>query len=381
MPGRVSTSFVQARLRTAAGRLTAIESLSHSGRVAARPQAIGLDARGAATAVWVQINAPTRASRGHTAITVAVRPPGGRFGAPVEIGPAGANNDIGLAVAPDGAAVITRQSAVGVTMFRRAAGPCPAASARACFGPPRVVYRCDRRASHGAGCFSGHHTPYFRVVLGPTGTAYLSWPGHVVVTDGRRPGRAVTIPLGDEQGLALLPDGSAVVAWLAVTTRRWQLVKAATIDAGARRATGLQTISLPWRVGGENCRDLRLGANPQGETTLAVECLPVGAEGHRSTVALRPRGGRFGAATAISPVDLDTTSSVLAVDSRGDAILAYAAGGSVVARVRRPGIEAFDAATPIGVGAPSQAVVAGAGVSILWPGSLAATTGLADWAP
>jgi len=92
---------------------------------------------------------------------------------------------------------VTRPSTAGIVIFRRPAGPCSAAGARGCFGPPHVVWRCDRAARHGAGCVIGAHHGDFGAILGGRGTVYLSWSGHVVVTDGRGLGRDLTIPLGE----------------------------------------------------------------------------------------------------------------------------------------------------------------------------------------
>jgi hypothetical protein len=382
-------SYVRARLRLADGRLAPPQSISRTKGVVARSPAIGLDARGTATAVWTEV---TRERGVRSAIMVAVRPPGGRFGRPVEVGRALLGDEVKLAVAGDGAAVIVRLSRARITAFRRPAGRCATGTARACFGRVQIIY--SLRCSPIGRCqgIVGGPSESLDVMFGPGGRPYVAWLGvggaRLAVMNGQRFRPPVAIPTdGEKPKLGVLPDGRAVLAWLTRSARNLTLVRAAVSDPDARRLSTPQTVSLPWVAGWEDCANLQLRTNGQGETTLVLECLPAVRGAQRMiAAAVRPPGGAFASAMALSPADRRAAQPALAVTSDGTTILAYNAEGTIVAHVRRPR-QGFDAAVPVGTGRrvqairPGQALAGGQMVTVAWPGPRPNTTMLSDWTP
>jgi hypothetical protein len=371
-------SYVQAGLRLPDGRLTSPQSISPTEEIVVRPRGIGLDADGTATAVWTQT---TQATPGRVGIMVSVRRhgPGQAFRSPVEVGRASFTDDVKLAVAADGAAVIVRSNGASVTVLRRPAAACASGSARACFGPVQTIVNCRLRPLVVSGGCGGP----IDVTFGPRNRVYLAWQNRLVVMHGRHFGPPLAIPTGpgDPFKLAVLPDGSAVLAWLTQNTRRLTLVKTAVSDPDGRRLSTPQTVSAPWLAGWGDCANLELRATRQGETTLVWECLPTTRPAHRMiAAAVRRRGGAFGAGTVISPAAGDATRAALAVDSHGNTILVYSYDGGVLARVRMPR-QGFDNPVLVGTGQVSQVLDAGDKVTVAWPGPRPNTTMLSDWNP
>jgi hypothetical protein len=387
-------SYVRARLRLPDGRLTPPQSISRTHGVVARPAAIGLDAHGTATAVWTEVRPRTGV---RSAIMVAVRAPGGRFGRPVEVGQALLGDDVKLAVAGDGAAVIVRLSRARISALQRPAGRCATGRARACFGPVQVIY--SLRCSPIGLCEGvvGGPLDSLDVMFGPDDRAYVAWLGvggaRLAVTHGRRFGQPLAIPTsGESPELAVLPSGRAVLAWLTRSARNLTLVRAAVSDPAGRRLSVPQTVPSRWVSGYGDCANLQLRANRQGETTLVWECLPIRGAHRMIAAAVRRPGGDFGPGTALSPADRGAAQPALAVDAEGTTILVYNVEGTILAHVRRPR-RGFDAAVPVGTGRPSQAdyplgpgrpsqaLGAGGIVTVAWPGLRPNTTMLSDWTP
>jgi hypothetical protein len=370
-------SYLQAQLRLPDGRLTSPRSISPTSDTAVRARGIALDANGTATAVWTQT---TRAALGRVAIMVSARragiPP---FRRAVEIGRAAFGDDVKLAVAADGAAMIVRSNGASITAFYRPAAPC-VASPRGCFRPAQTIVDCRLRPREVS---SGCGGP-INVTFGPRNRVYLTWQDRLVVMHGRRFGPPLAIPTGpgDPFKLAVLPDGRAVLAWFTQDTRRLTLVKTAVSDPDGRRLSTPQTVSAPWLAGWDDCANLQLRANRQAETTLVWECLPTTRPAHRMiAAAVKPRGAAaFGAGTVLSPAASDATRAALAVDSGGNTILVYSYDGGILARVRRPR-HGFDNPVLVGTGQPSQLLDAGDKVTVAWPGPRPNTTILSDWKP
>lgn len=370
-------SYVQAGLRLPDGRLTRPQSISRTSEIAVRPRAIGLDAHGTATAVWTQV---TQATPSRVGIMVSARRhnPGQPFRRPVEVGRASFGDDVKLAVAADGAAVIARSNGASMTVVRRPAAACASGSPRACFGPVQTIVNCRLRPLVVSGGCGGT----VNVTFGPRNRVYLTWQNHLVVMHGRRFGPPLGIPTGpgDTPKLAVLPDGSAVLAWLTRSTRGLTLVKTVVSDPDGRRLSTPQTVSAPWLAGWDDCANLQLRANRQGETTLVWECLPATRPAHRMiAAAVRRPGGAFGAGTVISPAASDATRAALA-DYRGNTILVYSYDGGILAHVRRPR-QGFNDPVLVGTGQPSQVLDAGDKVTVAWPGPRPNTTMLSDWKP
>lgn len=383
-------AYVQARLRLGDGRLTSPQTLSRTKRTAVRTPTIGLDARGTATAVWTEIDRDMR-----VAIMVAVRPSGGRFGRPIELGRAQVGDDVKMAVAEDGAAMIVRLNPAEITAFQRPLGRC--VSARACFGAVQVIYslRCSPIGlCHG---IVGGPFESLDVMFGPGDRGYVAWLGvggaRVALLRGRRFGRPLAIPTaGNPPTLAAMPDGRALLAWFARSNRNFTLVRTAVSNPDGRRLSAAQTVSSPWPAGWDNCANLQLRANRQGETTLVWECLPAISGAHRMiAAAVRRADDDWGPGAAISPPASDAAQPVLAVDPEGTTILVYNAHGTILSHVRGARQD-FDAAVALGTGLwradfarrqrrPLQALAAGGIITAAWPGLRPVTTTFSDWNP
>jgi hypothetical protein len=308
--------------------------------------------------------------------------PGQPFRRPVEVGRARYGDDVKLAVAADGAAVIvwSRMNLIQA-VFRRAA-PC-VASARACFGPvQRIPGDCP------AGVITCRDT---RVAFGAHDRAYLAWTadgshGNVVrnvirlaVSDGRTFGSPRTISASAsawQPSIAVLPNGSVVLAWLGEPGFVGAHIMAAVSDPDGRPISAPQTVSAVAAT--EGCYHPQLSTNRQGQATLVWECNPQGFTASRIAAAVRPPGGSFGPAIEIAPADSHASDPSLAVDSQGNTIIAYNDQGAILARVKRPG-QGFDAPVLVGTGSPSQLLGAGDKVTLTWPTPRG--TMLSDWTP
>jgi hypothetical protein len=386
----LKVSYVQARIRLPDGKLTPPQSISRTNEVAVRPRAIGLDERGTATAVWTQA---TQAAPSRVAIMVAVRPPGGRFGRPVEVGRARFGNDVKLAVAADGAAVIVWSRMNLIQAVHRPATRCATGSARACFGPVQTI-----PGDCPGGAINCRDT---RVAFGPD-RAYLTWSAiarrgeafrdvvRLAIRSERRGFGARRMISGKgsawQPSISVLPDGTLVLAWLGEPANGGARITVTMRDPNGRRVSAPQTVfAVPAT---EGCYRPQVSANRQGEVTLVWQCnpesLPAGFSAGRIAASVRPPGGArrtpFGPAMEIAPADSHAGAPSLAVDSGGNTILVYSDGGRILARVRRPG-QGFEAPVLVGTGRPSQVLGAGDKATVAWRGPRPNTTMLSDWKP
>ncbi|MGH2840377.1 MAG: hypothetical protein ACRDKY_06090, partial [Solirubrobacteraceae bacterium] len=220
---RWGVAYPRVRLRLPDGRLTRPQTLTRTRAIAAGAVAIGLDARGAATALWTE-------ARPHShSLRVGLRPPGGRFSAGVEIGQLSLSEDrnAALAVAPDGAALIAWTRGRSVFVLRRPAGRCAPGHPRACFGSvQRIPDRCPAGLRR---CL--RFTPGLALAIAPDGRAYLAWTAVRRTRDAfrtvirlavapatRRFGRPRTVSraaeVSTDPAIAVTRAGGAALAWV-----------------------------------------------------------------------------------------------------------------------------------------------------------------------
>ena len=121
-----SNSIIQAATRPPGGSFGAPVDLSASGQSAARPQ-ITTAPDGTATAVWLRYDGT------NTIVQAATRPPGGGFGPPVDLSVAGQTAFARrVATAPDGTTTVVWSRIDGINGIIQAATRPPGGG----FGPP-----------------------------------------------------------------------------------------------------------------------------------------------------------------------------------------------------------------------------------------------------
>lgn len=394
---RDDRSHVRVRLRLPDGRLSAPRTVSRTDRVVA-DATVGVDARGTATVVWTQAVRRHRfGPLSHSSVTVAVGGPSGRFGAPVRLGGTAdfVDAEPRLAVAPNGDAVVLWSDRDGLRAVRRPPGRCATRRPRACFGP---VQRLPIGADH-------------TVIFGPRATAYAAWAGWSALARGQQPrihlavarrGRRFGSPRpisprgvpASQPAIAVARDGSAVLAWRRSDPATPAEDLAGPIQAAVRdpqgRVSEPQTVSPavaaqpnePPRAAGQRPQ-LRL--NRQGEAILVWQQFhfsPEHPDRQEIAAAVRPAGGTFGPAAAISPPAVEADYASLAVDRRGTAVVAWRGGTGVLASVRPPGGSFGEPAPPAAAGRPAgvpTTVAARDVVTAAW--SNGPRTLFSDWTP
>ena len=227
--------------------------------------AAGADAVGALTVAWTTPRPPKRNGRvsGLAAVDVAEAPPGSPFGAPQRLSEDRQDvQDIALAVAGDGRALLAHDGTGGVEVFERAPRGRFAAVARYGGGEGRCAARRDQAGGRAGGRrqrrgrVAGippdrrrHAARHERVrSAGERGGGRRRRRARHRGPHPRRPGGFER----DESTLdaAIAPDGSAVLAWLAAPA-----VPGAPYAAGVATSTG-GAFSAPIAIGGV-VRDVR----------------------------------------------------------------------------------------------------------------------------
>ncbi|MGB0121187.1 MAG: hypothetical protein WBP55_09580, partial [Solirubrobacterales bacterium] len=199
-----SESIIQAAVRPPGGSFGTTADLSATGEDAERPQvAIGPD--GTATVVW-------RGSDGSNyIIQAATRPPGGSFGAPVDLSAAGQDAEgQQIAIGPDGTATVIWYRSNGTYSIIQSATR-----------PPGGTFSAPADLS-----VTGGDALYPRVAIGPDGTATAVWHRfngtfNIVQAATRPPGGSfggrINISGSGQDAfdpqLAIGPDGTAVAVW------------------------------------------------------------------------------------------------------------------------------------------------------------------------
>jgi hypothetical protein len=352
---------IQAAVRPAGGRFGAPIDLSDGSRDAVADPRVGISADGTATAVWTWNNGT------HTVIQAATRPPGGAFppagAAPTLSDTAQSAKDARVAVNADGDTVVvwTRSNATNVI-------------AQARVRPAGGVFAdvVDLSAT-------GRDASDPDVAIDPAGRAtavWLRWNGANTIAQARSLTAAGALDTGVDEvsdpgvdalvpSLALDPDNNAVAVW---TGNR--LTKGAS---RASRATfgAPQTISGP---GQDN--ELPKVAIDSAGTAISVWSQSI----VQIQSSRRPAGGAFGGVEDVTPRPTATVPGDVApsitIDDEGNAIVGFtsfrpAPDSRTVAR-----FTAYDAAPPAitrvsvpGSGTTGQPAAMSAAASDRWSGA------------
>ena len=241
---------------------------------------------GTATAVWY------RSDGANNIIQAATRPPGGSFGAPVDLSVAGRNATFPqITTAPDGTATVVWRRYNGSNMIIQAATRPPGGS----FGPAVDLSASGQRAIGP------------QITTAPDGTATAIWSrfsgsNWIVQATTRPPGGSFGAPVGlSAPGqscrgafgpqITTAPDGTATAVWPGSDFSD-RIIQAATRPPG-----GSFGAPVDLSADGGNALRPQIAAAPDGTATAVWE-----RDTHSDRIiqaATRPPGGSFGA-----PVDL-----------------------------------------------------------------------------
>ena len=330
-------SFPQVQIRRADGRLTRPQSLTRRHAIVADAGAVGLDGRGAATAVWTQ----TRATS--VRLMASVRPPGGRFARGAQIGRVQSSVDYKhvLAVARDGAAVVLWHAGRRFYAAQRAPGRCATGARRACFGPSQTIatFACAEVDD----CVE---YPDFALSVAPGGRAFATW--HAVTPDrartavrlavarlGHRFSRAVTLSAAGRSAtgarIARLHDGGAIVTWVEGDTPSEFRIVALRLGPDGRPRSPVSVLSEA------TCSGAQIRVN-RDEVTIAWACEHDRRPEHRSIAASAgPAGGPLAPGAELGRRD-SSSQDALGVDGAGNTVLVYSPDNTAtLTRVRPPG--------------------------------------------
>jgi hypothetical protein len=320
---RGPSSYLRARARLPHGRVGTAQSVSSTRGIVTGAQ-IGLDAAGDAIAVWVQAGA-------HLSIMGAYRPHGKRFGKPFELGRSTHFDDARpvLAVGPSGDAAVAWNQGGHVQVVRRN-GPasCPPSKARGCFSQP-VSLRSGSDQT---------------VAIGPLGSAYVAWAAGVhgagtsdtqlrMVVVRRSAKRSTDHAIsggGDASrpALAVRPNGTAILAWRASLPAGGEQDEPAAIMAATSSPDAVAT--APQTITAGTATSPMLALDSQGEAILAwsaFDATPGQGDGPQVLSAVAPAGSAaFGAPAAITPGGFVAENPSLAVDGAGAAYVVYDGG-------------------------------------------------------
>lgn len=322
--------------------------LSMAGADATEPQ-VAVDPAGEATAVWI------RAEGLKSIVETSTRPRAGEWSTPRKLSPAGLEAlEPQVAVTADGEAVVVWAGEEGASSIVRAVSR-PAGgewSAIAKLSGPNVA----------------GHEPAFapRVAIDATGEAVAVWERfdgeHNRVEAAARPrGGSWSQPVkvsaagqdAEEPGLALSPDGEAVVGWQA-SAGQPSVVEVAARPAGAAWTTPSE-LSPP----GQNAGAPSVAID-SADDAVALWNRAGGPGVNVVESTSRPASGQWSAAAKLTPAGEQTNGGEIAADPAGDAVAIWRHGlGS--ARV----IEA--ATAPIGGEWSPAATLSSAGAGVGFP--------------
>ena len=289
-----ANSVIQAATRPPGGSFGAPVDLSAPGRNATSPQ-ITTAPDGTATAVWRRFNGSD------FIIQAATRPPGGPFGAPVDLSAPGQDADLPqITTAPDGTATSVWERStrsIGYPDIIQAATRPPGGS----FGAPVDLTVARLNA----------YSP--QIATAPDGTTTAVWirfsdaEGDIIQAATRPPGGSfgARVDLSDagqgsvqNQQITTAPDGTATVVWWASSS---------TIQAATRPPGGSFGAAIDLPVVVRNLTSPQITTAPDGTVTV-VTVVWRGRDGVIQAVT-RPPGGSFGA-----PVDLSDPGQVSALN-------------------------------------------------------------------
>ena len=297
--------IAQAATRPPGGSFGAAVDLSAPGQGADQPQ-VAIAADGTATVVWYRFN-------GANFIVQAVtRPPGGSFGAAVDLSASGQNAfDPQIAVAPNGAATAVWYRFDGVTTIIQAATRPPGGS----FGATVDLSAASQNATQP------------QIEIAADGAATAVWRRsngtNLIVQAATRPpggsfGAAIDLSAAGRDAsqprVTFAPDGAATAVWTRNNGTNF-IVQAATRPPGG--AFGA-TVNLS--AAGQNA------FQPQIATTSGGPATAIWNRSNGSNfivqAATRPPGGSFGAAIDLSAGGQDASEPqvVLALDGAATAV-------------------------------------------------------------
>ena len=295
-----SNSIIQAATRAPGGSFETPVDLSASGEDARDPR-IAISPDGTVTVVW-------RRSDGISVIIqAATRPPGGSFGTPVDLSASGQDaNDVDVATAGDGTTTVAWQRSNGSNIMIQAATRPPGGSfgipvdvspAGSSSFAPDVAASSEGTTSIGWVRFNGSNSALELATRPPGGSfgagAFVS---------------ASTVELG-RASLVIAPDGTTTAVWQG-TDGSNSIIQAATRPPGGSFGSVVdlseagQDAAFSFVPYGRS----QVASGPDGETTVVW----IRSNGVNEIVqaATRPPGGSFG-----TPVDL-SGSGQDAVDPR-----------------------------------------------------------------
>jgi hypothetical protein len=319
-------SYVRVRLRAASGSFNAARVISSTKELVANP-AVALDAAGNATVVWTQAGRTIRVMGSH-------RRRGGQFGRPFEIGSTSAFNGArpAIAAAPDGTLVVVWSTGTAIRIARRPAGRCRSGRSRGCFETARSYARGTDHA----------------IAMSRAGSAFVVWAATVRRDDAAGTALRLAIarrnrPFGSAQAIAspgdvsqpsiaIAPVGSAVIAWRGSPPTGGEQNLDGPILASIRASSG--AISAPQTVSSLPGSIPRVGVNAQGEAILVWnqrDASPQNPDGAEVAASTRPIAGseRWAAPLRLSGPGLAAGSASLAIDSAGNAMVAYSSAPAV----------------------------------------------------
>lgn len=341
---------VQVSIRPAGGRFGAPQDLLQSGLWGYGYPDVAVDAAGNAAVVWAAGAPPA------THVQAALRRPGGAFGPPEEI--AVSRNASGTRIALD-----ERGGGVAV-WFDLAAEPEAGSTVRAAIRSPDGGWQAPQvlgTASY----------PFPVLAVDPAGDAVVVWadtrPDRSVIESAYRPAGGVFGPsttvsnAGRAPDVAFDPKGNAVAVWS----------NAETIQTATRQAaTGL------WGPAADIARGSspKIGVDGRGDAIVAWGSRSAGGEGVTQTIqaSIRPAGGAWQPPVTLSaPGDFTHMDPVLAVNARGDAVVAWGMSIQIVAAAVRTAGAPFGPARDVSQAgvvswAPSVAIDPRGNATLTW---------------
>ncbi len=292
--------IVQASTRPPGGAFGAPVDLSASGQTAEAPQ-LAVVADGTTTATW------TRSNSTHYIVQTSTRPPGGTFGAPVDLSASGQDAyDPQLAIAPDGTTTATWQRTNGTNYIVQASTRPPGGA----FGAP-----VDLSAT-------GQDAGFPQLAVAADGTTTVIWPrsngtNYIVQASTRPPGGTFGAPIdlsatGQNAGpvqLALAADDTTTVVWLRSNGTN-NIVQASTRPPG-----GAFGAPIDLSASGQDALNPQVAVAPDGTTTATWQR----SNGTHGIVqaSTRPPGSAFSGPVDLSASGQNAFSPQLAVAPDG----------------------------------------------------------------
>ena len=301
-----SNFIIQAATRAPGGSFGAPVNLSAAGQNASFPQ-ITAAPDGTTTAVWPGSDGT------NSIIQAATRPPGGSFGAPVDLSAAGQSAlSPQIATAPDGTATVVWSRSDGTNSIIQAATRPPGGS----FGTA-----VDLSA---AGLPAGQGAVAPQIATAPDGTATVVWGRLGFIQAATRPpggsfGAPVdlsasgTLPAIRFAAVDTAPDGTTTVIWRFNATSDPDII----IQAATRPPGGSFGSPVDLSAAAQDAGDPQITSAPDGTTTA----IWYRSDGSNEIIqaATRPPGGGFGAPVNLSAPGQDAGSARIAATPDGTA--------------------------------------------------------------